>query len=70
MKREITLVAILLAGVAVATWCLAETAVFNGFRGSFLRVLLGYTALVSLAHFVCLFLPKLGIGNDPREKGA
>ncbi len=68
MKREISLAAILLAGVVFSTWCLAETAAFNGFRGAFLRVFLGYAALVALAHFVYFFLPKLGIGHDPREE--
>ncbi len=69
MKREISLAAILLAGVVVATWCLADTAAFNGFRGAFLRVFLGYAALVALTHFVYLFLPMFGIGHHPREIG-
>ncbi len=69
LKREIFLTVILLTGSVIATWCLAGTAVFNGFRGAFLRGFLGYAALVALAHFVYLFLPKLGIGDDPREAG-
>lgn len=68
MKREVFLATILLAGVVVVTWCLAGATAFNGFRGAFLRVFLGYTVLVGLAHFVYLFLPKFGIGNDPREE--
>jgi hypothetical protein len=66
-KREAFLGAILLAGVVAATWCSAGTAAFNGFRGAFLRVLLGYAVLITLAHFVYLFLPKFGIGGDLRE---
>ncbi len=69
MKREVLFATILLAGVVVATWCLAGASVFNGFQGAFLRVFLGYTVLVALAHFVYLFLPKFGIGSDPREEG-
>ncbi len=69
MKREVFLAAILLAGVVVATWCLAGTATFNGFRGAFLRAFLGYMALVALVHFVYLFLPKCGIGDSLREEG-
>jgi hypothetical protein len=69
MKREIFLSTILLTGVAVATCCLAGAAAFNGFHGAFLRVFLGYAALVALAHFIYLFLPKFGIGSDPREEG-
>lgn len=68
MKRAAFLAATLLVGVAVATWFLAGTAVFNGFRGAFLRGFLGYTALVVLVHFTYLFLPKFGIGSDPRQE--
>ncbi len=69
MKREICLAAILLAGVVGATGALADATGFNGFRGAFLRAILGYTALIASAHFIYLFLPKLGIGHDPREEG-
>ncbi len=69
MKREISLAVILLAGVMVATEALAGAAGFNGFRGAFLRVFLGYAALIALAHFIYLFLPKFGIGDDPRKEG-
>ncbi len=68
MKREIFFAVMLLAGMAVATWCLAGTPVFNGFSGAFLRVFLGYTVLIALAHFIYFLLPKLGIGHDPREE--
>jgi hypothetical protein len=68
MKREVFLASILLAGVVVATWSLAGTSAFNGFKGAFLRVFIGYMSLIALAHFIYLFLPKLGIGADVRKE--
>jgi len=66
MVRGIGSALALLSGAAMATWGLAGTRLFNGFSGSFLRVLLGYAALVGVVHFVYLLLPKLGVGSDPR----
>ncbi len=66
MKRACLIGIILSLGAMAATRYCATTGIMTGFPGAFLRTFIGYLALLSLAHFVYLFLPRLGIGKDSR----
>ncbi|HEX8961072.1 MAG TPA: hypothetical protein VF775_05830 [Geobacteraceae bacterium] len=66
MKRFLLVIGLLLAWSIGASCLFAGKCLFNGTCGVFLRVLIGYTLIISLSHFFYLFLPKFGLGNDPR----
>ncbi len=66
MKRAFLIGIVLSLGALAATSYCATAGVMAGFRGAFLRAFIGYLALVCLAHFFYLFLPRFGIGRDGR----
>ena len=66
MKRALFIFTILVAAALAATVAADDTGILGGFRGSFIRVVAGYTALLGLTHAVYLLLPKFRIGQDGR----
>ena len=68
MQNRLLIIALLSAlGIGVSLAC-AGSGLLGGFFGVFLGISIGYTLLIALSHFVCLVLPKFGIGTDPRNE--
>jgi hypothetical protein len=68
MQRYLIILALLLAWSAGATIFCAHNEMLNGFSGIFLRAFTGYCLIIAVTHFILLFLPKVGIGADPRTE--
>ncbi len=70
MQSRLLIIALLLAlGIGASLAC-AGSGLLGGFFGVFLGVFIGYTLIIALSHFVCLLLPSLGIGAEPRSEQA
>ena len=68
MQNRLLIIALLAAlglGVSLAS---AGSGLLGGFFGVFLGVFVGYTLIIALSHFVCLVLPRFGVGTDPRNE--
>jgi len=66
MQDRLLIIALLVAlgfGITLAS---EGSGLIGGFFGVFLGCFVGYSLIIALSHIVCLLLPKLGIGRDPR----
>ncbi len=68
MKRFLLVIGLLLAWSIGASCFFAGKCLFNGTCGVFLRAFIGYTLIIALSHFFYLFLPRFGLGSDPRTE--
>lgn len=57
MWRNLSAVFAVIFGGAAHAWASPE--VLEGFSGVFIRVFLGYAAIIAVSHFFFLFLPRL-----------
>ncbi len=67
MYRWLLIITLLIAWGIGATLACAGNGNLSGFGGVFLRVFIGYALIIAISHFICLLLPKFGIGSDPRN---
>ena len=66
MQNRLLVISLLLAlGIGASLAC-AGSGLLGGFFGVFFGIFVGYTLIIALSHIVCLLLPKLGVGTDPR----
>lgn len=64
MKRGLFIGALFLSWAIGATAYCAQKGILEGTGGISLRILSGFALLLSLVHFTCRFLPRLGIGDS------
>jgi hypothetical protein len=66
MKRWYLILSIFVLWSITASIVAAHTGTFTGFKGTFLRGIIGYVLIIALSHTVLLPLPKMRLRDDVR----